>query len=108
LLIDALGILIRFLYLAEGIILFALLPQLIYRLVLEVKVAEMEGKENGRPVYTLIRYLINFFKKDLKADPDPTINLQAAINEVEQGKIDLELFKINLRLTKDPKKYIGM
>jgi hypothetical protein len=40
------------------------------------------------------------FIEDFKADRDPTINLKAAIDDLEQGRIDPELLKINVKLAK--------
>jgi hypothetical protein len=41
----------------------------------------MEGKKNDRP--TWINQVFNQFLEDFKSDRDPTINLKAAINDLE-------------------------
>ena len=45
------------------------------------------------------------FLEDFKADRDPTVNLRAAINGLESGKIDAELLKIRIKLAKNPVDY---
>lgn len=45
------------------------------------------------------------FLEDFKADRDPTVNLRAAINDLEQGRIDPELLKIKIKLAKNPADY---
>jgi hypothetical protein len=45
------------------------------------------------------------FLEDFKADADPTVNLRAAINDLEQGRIGPELLKIRVKLAKDPEDY---
>jgi hypothetical protein len=45
------------------------------------------------------------FIEDFKADRDPTVNLKAAINDLEQGRIDPELLRIKIKLSKDPTDY---
>jgi hypothetical protein len=45
------------------------------------------------------------FLEDFRADRDPTINLKAAINDLEQGRIDPDLLKIKIKLAKDPADY---
>lgn len=44
--------------------------------------------------------MINSLKT--KADRDPTVNLQAVITDLEQGRIEPELLKIRVKLAKDP------
>lgn len=45
------------------------------------------------------------FLKDFKTGIDPTVKLKAAINDLEQGRIDPELLKIRIKLAKDPSDY---
>ncbi len=45
------------------------------------------------------------FLEDLKADRDPTVNLRAAINDLESGKIGVDLLKIRIKLAKNPVDY---
>ena len=63
----------------------------------------MEGKKNDRPVW--INKVFDQFLEDFKADKDPMINLKAAINDLEIGKIDPELLKIRVTLAKNPEDY---
>jgi DNA polymerase I len=80
----------------------------------EIKVVGMEGKKNDRPLW--INKVFEQFLEDFKADRDPTVNLKAAVNDLENGKIDPELLKIKVKLAKDtadyavnnPNKKIGM
>jgi hypothetical protein len=69
----------------------------------EIKVVGMEGKKNDRPAW--INKVFDQFLEDFKADRDPTVNLKAAINDLEQGRIDSELLKIKVKLSKDPADY---
>jgi DNA polymerase I len=66
----------------------------------EIKVVGMEGKKNDRPAW--INKVFDQFLEDFKADRDPTVNLRAAVNDLENGKIDPELLKIRVKLAKDP------
>jgi hypothetical protein len=63
----------------------------------------MEGKKNDRPLW--IRKVFDLFLEDFKAERDPIVNLNAAINDLESGKIDPELLKIKVKLAKDPGGY---
>ncbi len=63
----------------------------------------MEGKKNDRPVW--INKVFDQLLEDFKADRDPTVNLRAAINDLEQGRVDPELLKITVKLAKDPADY---
>jgi DNA polymerase I len=69
----------------------------------EIKVVGMEGRKHDRPLW--IRKVFDQFLEDFSADRDPTVNLQAAINALEQGKINPELLKINVKLAKGPVDY---
>lgn len=69
----------------------------------EIKVVGMEGKKNDRPAW--INKVFDQFLEDFKADRDPTVNLKAAINDLESEKIDPELLKIRVKLAKDPSEY---
>jgi DNA polymerase elongation subunit (family B) len=69
----------------------------------EIKVTGMEGKKNDRPVW--INKVFDQFLEDFKADKDPMVNLKAAINDLEIGKIDRELLKIRVTLAKNPEDY---
>jgi DNA polymerase I len=69
----------------------------------EIKVVGMEGKKNDRPAW--INKVFHQFLEDFKADRDPNINLKAAINNLENRKIDPELLKIRVKLSKDPADY---
>jgi len=69
----------------------------------EIKVVGMEGKKNDRPLW--VNRVFDQFLEDFKADIDPTVNLRAAINDLEQGRIDPELLKIRVKLAKDPADY---
>ncbi|MFL6478757.1 MAG: hypothetical protein ACJ707_08070 [Nitrososphaera sp.] len=41
----------------------------------------------------------------IKENRDPTVNLRAAINDLEQGRIDPDLLKVKVKLTKNPADY---
>jgi hypothetical protein len=41
----------------------------------------------------------------IKENRDPTVNLRAAINDLEQGRIDPDLLKVKIKLTKNPADY---
>jgi DNA polymerase, archaea type len=69
----------------------------------EIKVVGMEGKKNDRPVW--INKVFDQFLEDFKTDRDPIVNLKAAINDLENGKIDAELLKIKIKLAKNPEDY---
>jgi DNA polymerase, archaea type len=69
----------------------------------EIKVVGMEGKKNDRPIW--INKVFDRFLEDFKADRDPTINLKAAIDDLEQRRIDPEYLKIKVRLAKEPADY---
>jgi DNA polymerase, archaea type len=69
----------------------------------EIKAVGMEGKKNDRPVW--INKVFDQFLDGFKADRNPTVNLRAAINALEQGRIDHELLKIRVKLAKDPVDY---
>jgi DNA adenine methylase Dam len=69
----------------------------------EIRVAGMEGKKNDRPAW--INEVFDQFLEDFKTDRDPIVNLKAAINDLENGKIDPELLKIKVKLAKDPVDY---
>jgi DNA polymerase, archaea type len=69
----------------------------------EIKVVGMEGKKNDRPAW--INKVFDQFLQDFKADIDPTVNLKAAIVDLEQGRIDPELLKIRVKLAKEPSDY---
>jgi DNA polymerase elongation subunit (family B) len=69
----------------------------------EIKVVGMEGKKNDRPIW--INKVFDQFLEDFKADRDPSVNLQAAINDLEQGRVDPELLKIKVKLAKNPADY---
>jgi DNA polymerase I len=69
----------------------------------EIKVVGMEGKKNDRPAW--INKVFDQFLEDFKADRDPIVNLKAAINDLESGKIDPDLLKIRVKLAKDPADY---
>ncbi|MDQ3969575.1 MAG: hypothetical protein M3275_14420, partial [Thermoproteota archaeon] len=68
-----------------------------------IKAVGMEGKKNDRPVW--VNKVFDQFLEDFKADRDPTIKLKAAIDELEQRRIDPELLKIKVKLAKDPTHY---
>src|SRR5215216_4913754 len=69
----------------------------------EIKVVGMEGKKNDRPLW--INKVFDQFLEDFKADRNPIVNLKAAVNDLESGKIDPELLKIKVKLAKDPVDY---
>jgi DNA polymerase elongation subunit (family B) len=69
----------------------------------ENKAIGMKGKKNDRPAW--INKVFDQFLEDFKADRDPTVNLRAAINDLEQGRIDPELLKIKVKLSRDPVDY---
>jgi DNA polymerase elongation subunit (family B) len=69
----------------------------------KIKAVGMEGKKNDRPVW--INKAFDQFLEDFKADRDPIVNLKAAINALESGKIDPELLKIRVKLAKNPADY---
>lgn len=52
----------------------------------------MEGKKSDRPIW--INKVFDQFLKDFKEDRDATVNLKAAINDLDQGRIDPELLKL--------------
>jgi len=70
----------------------------------EIKAVGMEGKKNDRPAW--INRVFDQFLEDFKADGDPTVNLRAAVNDLEQARIDPELLKIRVKLTKNPADYV--
>jgi DNA polymerase elongation subunit (family B) len=70
----------------------------------EIKAVGMEGKKNDRPAW--INNVFDQFLEDFKADRDPTVNLEAAINDLENSNIDPELLKIRVKLAKDPAQYV--
>lgn len=63
----------------------------------------MEGKKNDRP--TWINRVFDQFFEDFKADRDSTVNLRAAIKDLEQGRVDSVLLKIRVKLAKDSIEY---
>ncbi len=65
----------------------------------EIKVVGMEGKKNDRPAW--INRVFDQFLVDFKADRDPRVNLRAAINGLENGRINPDLLKIKVKLPKD-------
>jgi DNA polymerase elongation subunit (family B) len=69
----------------------------------EIKAVGMEGKKNDRPAW--INKVFDQFLEDFKADRDLTVNLRAAVKDLENGNIDPELLKIRVKLTKDPTDY---
>jgi DNA polymerase elongation subunit (family B) len=69
----------------------------------EIKVVGMEGRKNDRPIW--INKVFDQFLEDFKVDRDPTVNLRAAINDLEQGRVDSGLLKIKVKLAKDPVNY---
>jgi DNA polymerase, archaea type len=69
----------------------------------EIKAVGMEGKKNDRPAW--IRKVFDQFLEDFKGHRDPLVNLKAAINDLESGKIDPELLKIKVKLAKNPEDY---
>lgn len=69
----------------------------------EIKVAGMEGKKNDRAVW--VNKVFDQFLEDFKADRDPTVNLQVALNNLEQGRVDPDLLKIKVKLAKNPQDY---
>jgi hypothetical protein len=54
----------------------------------------------GRPAW--INKVFDQFLEDFRADRDPTVSLNAAINDLELGRIDPELLKIKVKLAKEP------
>lgn len=68
-----------------------------------VKVVGMEGKKNDRPAW--INKVFDQFLQDFKAERDPIVNLKAAVSDLENGRIDHELLKVKVRLTKNPEDY---
>jgi DNA polymerase I len=70
----------------------------------EIKVVGMEGKKNDRPLW--INQVFDQFLEDFKADRDPTVNLRAAIDDLEKRRVDPELLKIRVKLAKDPADYV--
>jgi hypothetical protein len=69
----------------------------------KIKVVGIKGKKNDRPAW--VNKVFDQFLEDIKADRDPTVNLRAAINDLEQGRIDPELLKIRINLAKDSADY---
>ncbi len=69
----------------------------------KIKAVGMEGKKNDRPLW--INKVFDQFLEDFKADRDPTVNIKAVINELEQGRVDPELLKIRVKMAKDPEDY---
>jgi hypothetical protein len=58
----------------------------------------MEGRKSDRAPW--IRKAFDKFLEDFKAELDPTVNLKAAIRDLENRQIDPELLKVKVRLTK--------
>lgn len=50
----------------------------------------------------MINKVFDPFLEDFRADRDPTDSLNAAINDLERGRIDPELLKIKVKLAKEP------
>jgi DNA polymerase elongation subunit (family B) len=69
----------------------------------EIKAVGMEGKKNDRPPW--INRVFDQFLEDFKTEKDPTVNLRAAIMDLEQGRVDPELLKIKVKLAKNPEDY---
>ena len=60
----------------------------------------MEGKKNDRPLW--INKVFDQFLEDFKVGIDPTVNLRAAIRDLEQGRTDPELLKNKIKGGKRP------
>jgi DNA polymerase elongation subunit (family B) len=69
----------------------------------KVKAVGMEGKKNDRPAW--INRAFEQFLEDFKAGIDPTIKIRAAINDLENKRVDSELLKIRVQLTRNPEDY---
>jgi DNA polymerase, archaea type len=69
----------------------------------KIKAVGMEGKKNDRPAW--INKAFYRFLDDFKAGADPVVNLKAAVNDLEKGRVDPELLKVKVRLTKNPEDY---
>jgi DNA polymerase I len=69
----------------------------------EIKAVGMEGRKSDRAPW--IRQVFDTFLQDFRAELDPTINLKAAISDLENRRIDPELLKVRVRLIKNPEDY---
>ncbi len=69
----------------------------------EIIVKGMEGMKNDRP--TWINNAFNQFVKDVVNNINPLVNLRKSIADLEAEKIDSDLLKISVKLSKDPKQY---
>jgi DNA polymerase elongation subunit (family B) len=63
----------------------------------------MEGRKNDRPVW--VNRTFDKILEDFKFGIDPTIDLRASVNDLENGRIDPKLLKIRVKLSKNPEDY---
>jgi DNA polymerase elongation subunit (family B) len=59
--------------------------------------------KNDRPAW--INNAFDQFVKDVVNDINPLVNLRKSIADLEAEKIDADLLKISVKLSKDPKQY---
>jgi DNA polymerase, archaea type len=69
----------------------------------KIKAVGMEGKKNDRPAW--VNKTFDRFLDDFKAGADPAANLKAAVNDLEKGRVEPELLKVKVKLTKNPEDY---
>jgi DNA polymerase, archaea type len=69
----------------------------------KIKAVGMEGKKNDRPAW--VNKTFDRFLDDFKAGADPVVNLKAAVDDLENGRVDPELLKVKVKLTKNPEDY---
>jgi DNA polymerase, archaea type len=69
----------------------------------KIKAVGMEGKKNDRPAW--VNKAFDRFLDDFKAGVDPAANLKAAVNDLENRRVEPELLKVKVKLTKNPDDY---
>jgi len=69
----------------------------------EIIIKGMEGTKNDRPAW--INNVFNQFVKDFANDINPLVNLRKSIADLEAEKVSMDLLKISVKLSKDPKQY---
>jgi DNA polymerase I len=69
----------------------------------EIIIKGMEGTKNDRPAW--INNVFNQFVKDFANNINPLVNLRKSIADLEAEKVSMDLLKISVKLSKDPKQY---
>jgi DNA polymerase I len=68
-----------------------------------IKAVGMEGRKNDRPAW--VNRVFDQFLQDFAAGIDPADDLKAAVDDLEKGRVDYELLKVKVKLSKDPADY---